>query len=224
MCCCRNLVLIVCLALLAPGALAQRGGWRSPGWPSERARNGEEFLGAFGAISEPVRQSVVLFEVDGNKAALGAVVGSDGLVLTKASEIGGGKLRCVLARGEVLEAEVLATDESNDLALVRLPVQGLTSVDWASQEAGVGRWVITPGIESLPEAVGVVSATPRRIRPKRALIGVLPDFGASAAQIREVMPGLGAEKAGMKAGGIKNETHLHIKLQRKNKDWSFMKG
>lgn len=188
--------------LLAQTALAQRSGWRSPGWPEERARNGERVLEAFSAITGPARDSVVLFEVDGNKAAFGAVVDRDGLIVTKASEIGGGKLTCVLPGGEKLEAELLAIDDNNDIALVRVDARGLAPVQWASEEAAVGRWAITPGVGPRPEAVGVVSATPRRIHPKRAIIGVLPDFGASAAQVREVMRGLGAEKAGMKAGDV----------------------
>ncbi|MHC1763134.1 MAG: S1C family serine protease [Verrucomicrobiia bacterium] len=198
----RIIVLAACGLLLAQTASAQRGGWRSPGWPEERARNGERVLEAFSAITGPARDSVVLFEVDENKAALGAVVDRDGLILTKASEIGGGKLTCVLASGEKLEAEVLAIDDDNDLAMVRIEARGLAPVRWASEEAAVGRWAVTPGVRPRPEAVGVVSANPRRIRPKRAIIGVLPDFGASAAQVREVMRGLGAEKAGMKAGDV----------------------
>ncbi len=198
----RIILLAACGMLLAQTALAQRGSGRSPGWPEERARNGERVLEAFSPIAGPARDSVVLLEVDGTKAALGAVVDRDGLILTKASEIGGGKFTGVLASGEKFEGELLAVDDHNDLALVRIGAQGLSPVRWASEEAAVGRWAVTPGVGPRPEAIGVVSANPRRIRSKRAIIGVLPDFGASAAQVREVMRGLGAEKAGIKAGDV----------------------
>jgi serine protease Do len=66
----------------------------------------------------------------------------------------------------------------------------------------VGQWAITPGIAATPHAVGIISALPRRIRPARALIGVQFDLRASAPKIDELLPGLGAEKAGLKPGDV----------------------
>jgi S1-C subfamily serine protease len=43
---------------------------------------------------------------------------------------------------------------------------------------------------------------PRRIRPQRAFIGVRFDFSTSAAKIEEVLPGMGAEKAGLARGDL----------------------
>ena len=59
-----------------------------------RFRNGEETLRAFAPVSEATRFSIVKLNVGGETVALGAVVDTDGLVLTKASELKPGKLTC----------------------------------------------------------------------------------------------------------------------------------
>lgn len=175
---------------------------RSPMLPVNRFRNGEETLRAFAPVSEATRFSIVKFNVDGETVALGAVVDTNGLVLTKASELKPGKLTCWLAVEKEVDAEVLAMDEEEDVALVRVDAQGLKPIRWASGEVSVGQWVITPGIAETPHAVGIVSALPRRIRPARAFIGVQLDFGTSAPRIERLLPGLGAERAGLKPGDV----------------------
>ncbi|MGD0263098.1 MAG: trypsin-like peptidase domain-containing protein [Verrucomicrobiota bacterium] len=192
--------------VLALGMLAQLAGAQesslSATLPRNRYRNGEETLRAFASISEATRYSIVKFNVDGATVALGTVVDTNGLVLTKASELKKGKLTCWLAVEKEVEAEVIATDEDEDVALVRVHASGLKPIQWAAGEVSVGQWAITPGIAETPHAVGIISALPRRIRPPRALIGVQFDFSGSAPRIDELLPGLGAEKAGLKPGDV----------------------
>lgn len=168
----------------------------------ERAKNGAAVLEAFAATTAATRASVVAFERAGAQRALGTVVDQTGLTLTKASEVGTGLLQCRLPGGEVVDALVLATDEDSDLALVKVAATQLKPITWSTNEASIGHWAVTPGIGLLPEAVGVLSAAPRRIRAKRAVIGVLPDFESSAALIKAVQPGYGAEKAGLVKGDV----------------------
>ncbi len=168
----------------------------------DRYRNGEETLRAFAPISEATRYSIVKFNVDGTTVALGAIVDTNGLALTKASEIKKGKLTCWLAVDKEVDAAVIATDEEEDVALVRVQAAGLKPIRWAEGDVAVGQWAITPGIAATPHAVGIISALPRRIRPPRALIGVQFDFIGSAPKIQELVPGLGAEKAGLKPGDL----------------------
>jgi serine protease Do len=85
---------------------------------------------------------------------------------------------------------------------VRVHSRGLKPIQWATGEVAVGQWAITPGIADTPQAVGIISALPRRIRPPRALIGVQFDYGLSKPSIENVLPGLGAEQAGLKPGDI----------------------
>jgi serine protease Do len=196
-----RLPLALALALLAQAADAQMTS-RPSTLPRSRYRNGEETLRAFAPISEATRYSIVKFNVDGATVALGTVVDTNGLALTKASELKKGKLTCWLAVEKEVTAEVIATDEDEDVALVRVHAQGLKPVRWDTDPVSEGQWAITPGIAETPQAVGIISALPRRIRPPRALIGVQFDFGGSAPKIQELLPGLGAEKAGLSPGDI----------------------
>lgn len=186
--------------MLAGFVLAQAATERPPGLPRERFKSGAETLRAFAPVAEATRHSVVKLDVDGNTVALGAVVDASGLALTKASELKNGRLTCWIAGGREVEAEVLAVDEDNDVALVRVHATGLRPVQWATGEVVVGQWAITPGIEPTPQAVGIISAPVRKILHKRALIGVQLDFNAATARVAQLMPGFGAEKAGLQAG------------------------
>ena len=167
-----------------------------------RFRSGEETLRAFAPVSAATRHSIVKFNVDGETVALGAVVDTNGLAITKASEIKKGKLTCWLATEKEVDAELLRIDEEEDVALVRVHAQGLEPLRWASDEVSIGQWAITPGIGETPHAVGIISALSRKIRPQRAFIGVQFDFSTSIPKIEELLPGLGAEKAGLKPGDI----------------------
>jgi serine protease Do len=170
--------------------------------PADWTKGGTAVLDTFKPTSALVRQSVVQFEKEGRPIALGTVIDNQGRVVTKASEVNEGEVSCRLVGGRVVPAQLLAIDEDNDLALFKIEAKGLKPVKWASTTVRLGQWAVTPGIGPVPEAVGVVSAPPRRILGKKAVIGVFPDFSAPTAKVREVRPGLGAEKAGIKAGDI----------------------
>src|ERR1043166_1343363 len=168
--------------------------------PSSRYLHGEETLRAFASISKATRESIVKFNVNGETIALGTIVDTNGLALTKASELKAGKLTCWLWDDREVRATVLRTDEDEDIALVKVHAPNLKSIQWATNAVAIGQWAITPGIAATPQAVGIISATPRRIRPPRALIGVQFDITGMIPRIQLVAPGLGAEKAGLKAG------------------------
>lgn len=203
MCARHRLLPVLPVLLVLAGSIGLRAQPRSsPSLPAERFRNGEATLRAFAPISEATRQSVVKFNVNGETVALGTVVDAEGLVLTKASELKPGTLTCWLATDREVPASVLATNDDLDLALVRVPAQGLKPVQWAASPPIVGQWAVTVGIAPTPHAVGVISALPRRVRPERALIGVQFQNGSSLPRIEEVLAGFGAEKAGLRAGDV----------------------
>jgi serine protease Do len=195
------LPLALALGWFAHVAAAQEPS-RAASLPRSRYREGEDTLRAFAPISATTRYSIVKFNVDGATVALGTVVDTNGFALIKASELKKGKLTCWLATEKEVDAEVIGTDEEEDVALVRVHAPGLKPIQWATSDVVVGQWAITPGIADTPHAVGIVSALPRRIRPPRALMGVMFEFGGSAPKIGEILSGLGAEKAGLKAGDI----------------------
>jgi serine protease Do len=159
-------------------------------------------LDAFAPISAQMRDSIVELNVKEDTVALGVVVDTNGLVLTKASEIKSGRLTCWLASGKEVEAQLLAADDDNDVALVRVKAAGLKPVQWASNPVVEGQWAITPGLADTPQAVGIISTIPHRIRPQRALIGVDFDLDATRPTVGLLESGFGAEEAGVKPGDI----------------------
>lgn len=194
---------LVGLTLLCSPFTAPAQDWfGSPGLPKNRFRSGEEILRAFEPISAATRHSIVKLNVNGETVALGAVVDTNGLVLTKASELKKGTLTCWLATEEEVSAEVLGVDDEEDVALIRVKAQGLKPLRWSEAEVSIGQWAITPGIAETPHAVGIISALPRRIRPERAFLGIRFDPGSVEPRIDSLLPGLGAEKAGLKPGDI----------------------
>lgn len=196
---CFSCALLLVDLLVSP---AQAQDTPNPPLARSRYRTGEETLRAFAPVSASLRRSIVKLNVDGRTVALGTVVDSAGLALTKASEVSQGKLTCWLAEDREVDAEVLASDADADLALVRVKARDLTPVSWASNEVALGQWAITPGIADTPQAVGIVSALPRRIRPQRAFVGVQFVLNSTVPEIEQVMTGFGAEKAGVRPGDI----------------------
>jgi len=165
-------------------------------------KNGDQTLRAFEPVSRATRDSVVKLDLDGSTVALAAVIDANGLAVTKGTEIKQGKLTGWLASGQQVNAQLIGVDEENDVALVKVEAKGLKPIRWAVEAVSVGQWVVTPGISEMPQAVGIVSVPTRRILPPRALIGVQLDQRSSAAKIERIMTGLGAEKAGLRAGDL----------------------
>jgi serine protease Do len=165
-------------------------------------KQGAATLGAFAPVAEAARGSVVQFDQGGERVALGTVIDGGGWVLTKASEIQGDNLKCRLPDGSTVGARLVKTDDDNDLALVRVEAQGLRPVRWAVAEPAVGQWTVSPGLNAVAEAVGIVSGSPRRIPHRRALIGIVLDLTRRDPRIAELMAGMGAERAGLKVGDV----------------------
>jgi serine protease Do len=152
-------------------------------------------------ISEPSKSTVQIY-CDGFRAALGAIVRSDGYVVTKASELKG-KIECQFSHeNSKREAKVFAQDTNCDLAVLRVNAKDLPVVQWATGDVpAVGSWLATPGMTRDPLSVGVVSVAARRLPPNGALgIGLANDD--DSAQVTEVREGLAAAQAGMKVGDL----------------------
>jgi serine protease Do len=207
------LVLAACTGLLVfPRAL---GAWTDDDSAAFQ-RTSPRVLAAFRKVVAGPSRSTVRITCDGQDAALGTVVGADGWVLTKASELKG-KIACRLQNGRELEARVVNTNKRFDLALLKVEARGLTPVRWwESSSAPVGNWVASPGTGKRPVGVGVVSVAARTMPvakspwdsdslPKGYLgVGLEPVKGG--ARISQVLPGTAAHKAGLKV----NDTILAI--------------
>ncbi len=170
--------------------------------------------------------STARLQVDGKDVILGTVVGKDGLILTKGSELIGkdGKLKegvsCllpVLHDGSAYDVTVKGYHSASDLMLLKVDVdKPLTAVKFADpKKAEPGNWVAIPGpktagAETLePVAVGVVSSVSRALyvpesrieNSNRGYMGIT--FGNLAKDTDtsiEKVNNESAKKAGMKAG------------------------
>jgi serine protease Do len=172
----------------------------------EAYKSSTKVMSAFRAIEEKARNSTVKVLVDGKEKALGTVVGADGYVLTKNSQLDGSKVTCKLPGGDEAKATVVGIDDSFDLAMLKVEAKGLTPVAWDdSKQAPVGHWVATSGTAERPVGIGVVSVAVRKggLDLSRAgYLGILLADAELGVKISEVMPDTAAFKAGLKANDI----------------------
>lgn len=178
------------------GALALGVGFTAvaPAQISDRSQS--KVLAAFRDTVKTPALSTVRIYSEGRRAALGAVVRSDGYVVTKASELRG-ELECQLFSGKRLPAQLLARDSALDLAVLKIEAQNLPEVRWAEADPPVGSLLATPGLERDPVAIGVVSVGRRKIPKPPAALGVQLDEVDSPAKIIRVIPDSAAQKAGV---------------------------
>lgn len=153
------------------------------------------------AVRAPA-QSTVRILGDGRRTALGTIVAADGLILTKASELTG-RIVCHLFDGRRLEAKIVGVDDASDLALLKIDADGLPAVNWSEADPPpVGSWLATPGLETVPISIGVVSVAPRLIEHRMPVLGVIIEEGDKGPLVHEVMPRSGAAKAGLKPDDV----------------------
>ncbi len=150
---------------------------------------------------------------DGKEVALGTIVGADGWILTKASELKGTAV-CKLKDGTALEAKVIGIHEQYDLALLKVEAKNLKPVVWGrSEEARPGHWVAAPGNGGNPVAIGVISVAARKVTIRdlpltnAGYLGVGLEAAeekdpTKGAKITQVMAKSAAEKAGLKVNDI----------------------
>lgn len=153
-------------------------------------------------ITEPAKSTVQVY-CDGFRACLGAIVHSDGYIVTKNSELKG-KIECQINNEtQKREAKVVARDEATDLAILKVDAKNLSVVPWSTDDPpAVGSWLATTGLSQLPISIGVVSVAARKIPPPQAALGITLDIAENAARIASVAPGMAAEKAGLKGGDV----------------------
>ncbi len=156
-------VLVLALVCAAP-AMAQRGRL-ADGW---NERNGPQVLAAFKPVVADADKCTVRVYCDGKETELGTVVGADGWIATKYSELHD-PIVCRLSDGKQLPAKVVGFDSHYDLAMLKVDAKDLKSVDWSDDDKGpaVGQLLASAAPGELPKAIGVVSV-PRRAIPGSA--------------------------------------------------------
>lgn len=166
-------------------------------------KNSKAVLGAFREAVAAANRATVRVVCDGKDAALGTIVGSDGWVLTKHSQVKG-KIACRLADGRELPARVVGVHDETDLAMLKVEAQGLAALAWnpSTTVMMVGDWVASAGLGELPTAIGVVSVAPRKVTSPRGILGIVLEQADIGPKIIQIMPDSGAAKAGLKVNDI----------------------
>ncbi len=166
-------------------------------------KSGEEMLRAFRPVVEKASQATVRIRKGKDDVALGVIVASDGLILTKASEVSEIKetLTAHLADGRVYPARLVGRYDRDDVAMLKVEATGLPVIEWADEPVEVGQWAVTVGAGADPVAVGIVSVKERRV-PEPAVLGIQLSRTDDAARVQAVFPDTGAAKAGLQPNDI----------------------
>jgi serine protease Do len=155
------------------------------------SKQSEPFVELFEPIVTSVDESTIAVVSGKRQIALGTIVDSNGLILTKASELKG-SLGCRLSDGTIKEAKVIGIDPGTDLALLQIEAENLNVAQWSDDPTPVtGRWVVTPKAvqdrdKEFAPTVGVVSVNNRIIPPSRPFIGIRMDDVEDGGGVRIV--------------------------------------
>jgi serine protease Do len=171
-------------------------------------RNGTTVMNAFEPSRQVLQASSAVISEGRREIAYGTVVGAQGLILTKASELKGCKNLVVRVDvREFREVRVLAEDPAWDVALLKVEAQDLVPVRWSEQAAvSQGTWVVANGATSRTRRralAGIVSAKTREIKAAGgAGLGVVLEADTKQLRIADVVEGGGGKAAGLKKGDV----------------------
>ncbi len=192
-------------ALLLAGDAAAQPQPRSRVAEQVQHRSDEILKEAFRSVVAEARKSVVVVRCAGKDVAMGTIVSGDGWIVTKASEIGD-KITCHFADGRNMPAKLVASNEIQDLALLKLEpdeATALPAVTWGdASHLQLGQWLASVGTGPLPLATGVLSVGRRAIPSHGAMLGVQLDESDRGPTVVKVVDESGAAKAGVKANDV----------------------
>ncbi len=177
-------------------------------------KSGDKTRSAFASVVADAAAATAEILCDGKVRCLGTVVEADGYIITKASELEGGKIECKLA-GKTLLAKVVGVKNDVDLALLKVEAKDLKPAPWASKAAAdVGSWLASVSAGKEPLAVGVVSVPQRAIPKQPGALGIQRKIvdgkePTKEAQIGTIYPNSAAAAAGLKVDDI--ITHINGK-------------
>lgn len=181
--------------------LSRAGRARNPG---EYERGHDSVREAFRSVVSAASKSTVGILVESKPAALGVVVGSDGYVLTKHSELNK-DVYCQLRDGQRLRAQIVGIHPGTDLAMLKIDMHDLAVIQWAEEDLAVGSFLATTGMDEAPLAIGVLSVVAREIAPPSGILGILigdDEENQAGPRVDQVMPDSGAEEAGLQVNDI----------------------
>jgi len=174
--------------------------------PDAIRTNGPKVLAAFRDVVALPSRSTVLVRSAGKDVALGTIVGADGWIVSKYSELKN-PITCMLREGRELSAQIIGVHEGYDLVMLKVDAKDLKPVVWGDiNSAAVGNFVATPSTGSDPIAVGVVSVKVRKVGTRdqpvvnanSGYLGVSLEPSELGVKIAQILPNSAAAKAGFK--------------------------
>ena len=221
-------IAILLFVVLAQPIQAQNIGQRflrriGLGTPGKNEKLHDDVLKAFrGVVAKPSKSTVRIL-AEGKRVAYGAVIDKEGHVLTKASEVmTQKKLDIRLSNGKRYGATLVGIHRPTDVGLLKVTLlekAKLTPIAWAKDDAEVGSWLVTTGVGANPVCIGVASVKPRKIPPRRGLLGVglrEPEDGEDGPAITEILPNSAAAKAKLRRDDV--VTHVNGKAVKQLKE------
>jgi serine protease Do len=170
---------------------------------SNKQRNNALMIRAFRPAIGNNWKSTLRILTEGRQVALAAVVKKDGWAVSKASELPEGDFDCRCWDNRLVRGRVKAVDGDLDIALIQFDRQDLPAVIWPAGTVVVaGAWVATTDSRESPQAIGVVSVPNRPVATERAILGVQLAPADVGAAVVSIIPGSGAEKAGVEIDDI----------------------
>lgn len=175
------------------------------------------FLRKLAPIAQKQTSGPVQVFVDDRAVSLGCIVDKQ-LIATVGTSIGTAKIVC-RADGHDYEASLVARDETHNLALLRVAGGELKSVDWSDGTPQVGAWLVSPGMQSHPLVVSIVSLPCRAIpepaddvNPQSAhgFLGVELQTKAKEARIGRIVSDSAAAAAGLSINDVVQRVNDHV--------------
>lgn len=169
-------------------------------------RNQPLTLQAFRESVGDLYKSTVRIRDKGGQIALGAIVSTDGWIVTKASEMPDHIVDVRLHDGSRAEGIIKNRRNDLDLALIKIDRTNLQPVQWSpAASVSVGSWVVSTDFRNQPAAIGVLSVVNRSVPKEKPVLGVKLEEvsdNTRGALVGNVVEGSGADRAGVKMGDI----------------------
>lgn len=187
--------------------------------PRKLRSNGSETLSAINiALEDNLHGSTVAILDDDKVVALGTILGKDGLVVTKASELGW-QTSVRLPSGKEVTPESVFVNDENDLALLHLGQSLGGQLKRAeTKEVLRGTFLISPASSRMRVKIGIVGADQRAVKRIGGALGVglgREGLSVGGVEITEVHEDTAAERAGVEKGDIISAVNENVVLLRR---------
>jgi S1-C subfamily serine protease len=162
-------------------------------------RDSAQVLSLVRPLCEKCKTFVCNVIVDYRPVALGTVVGEGGWAITKHSEISPGKLQVRLSDKRLLDAQVYASQRSEDVALLKFDAPDLKGILFDRTEPKLGSFLVSSGANGDVLSIGVVGSQPRAVS-QHGILGISFPRNQSEVVVDNLLPGGGAAASGIKVG------------------------